>query len=84
MAIVNLPLQGDFCQSQIHADLVVAFALQRANTLEVPIGTLQANWVASLASLSALSFPRMLQWIRHHATSIKLVGSLLRNFVILW
>lgn len=79
----NLPLGGPFCQSRTNADWVKAFARQRANALDVLIGVLQENYVASLARTSALSLPFMLQWLGHHAILIEWVGSSSRNFVIL-
>ena len=47
-----------------------ALARQSVNALEVPIGALHANCVAFLGSSSALSFPRMLQWLGRQAVSI--------------
>jgi len=84
LAIVNFPLQGALCHSLAQAVCVVALAQSRAKALEVPIGAFHASWVASLASSSALSFPFMLQWLRHHATLIAWVLLASRNFVILW
>lgn len=60
-----------------------ALARQRVNALEVPIGALHANCVAFLASSSALSFPRMLQWLGRQAVSIEWVSSSSRNLIIL-
>ena len=63
LEIAKRPFFGALCQSRAHAVWVVDLARRRANALDIPIGALQANCVASFASSSALSFPWMLQWL---------------------
>ena len=74
-AIAKLPFFGLFSHWFFHVRAVTSFARRRALDLDVDIGPPLARVVASLASLSAFSFPLMPVLLGHHEIVRRLWGS---------
>ena len=65
--MANLPSLGVFFHSICQIFSIVALECLRALEQDTLYGVWRSFCVAALASVSALSFPLMQQWLGHHA-----------------
>ena len=70
LAIAYLPSLGRFLHSICHIFSIVDLERLRALERDTLYGVCRSLWVASLASVSALSLPLMRQWLGHQAILI--------------
>ena len=84
LAIAKRPVLGDFFQSCCHSNSVLLLALLLALDRVTLNGIWRPSDVASLASSSALSLPRMSQWLGHQDIVMVKLGWFSRRGRIVW